>query len=877
MPKAPVPAPIPGRSDELLERAGQLAVLKEALAYVGRSGRGTVVMVSGEAGVGKTALLRSFCDEIARPPAVLWGTCDPLFTPRPFGPLFAIAEGTGGELGAALAQAANPQQVALALARELRSAPPRLLVLEDLHWADEATLDVFTLVVRRAGTLPVLVIGTYRDDALENAHPLRRVLGELATTTAVRRLKLAPLSANAVGQLAAPYGIDGRELYEKTGGNPFFVVEVLAGESEEIPPTVKDAVLARAMRLRLSARELLEAAAVVSQRAELWLLEALAGTAAEAVDACVSAGMLVAEGDGVVFRHELARLSVESSVGPAKKAGLHRLALAAISARPGHASDFARLAHHAEAAGDTDAVVRFALPAAERASSMGAHREAAAQYGRVLRSGAGLALEQRADLLERRSYECYLTDQSDEAIAALEEALECRRALGDTLGEGRSLTRLADILWCPGRTAESGRAAREAVAVLEPLPASRELAKAYAMLAWNIGENDGWAAATEPGERALQLAEDLGDTGTALDARTRLACALPDGRLEAMEQVLQDAQRAGLVEHAGGMYTWLLRFALDMRRYDVVADRLATGLEYCSDHGLELFRLYLLSYRARLYLAQGRWAQAAETAEAVLRIPRTSIMPRITALTVLGLVRAKRGDPGHRPLLDEAWDLARPTGEIGRLGFVAAARAEAAWLGCDPEGVASATELALALALRCGSDLADELGVWRSRAGLGAGKPVATSSPYGLQLAGSWDAARASWVEAGCPYEAALCLADADDEAGLRLSWEELLGLEARPAAAIVARRLRERGVISLPRGPRPTTRRNQYGLTARELEVLALVNEGLQNGQIADRLVVSVRTVDHHVEAILRKLGAKTRADARVTATSLGIAVAAP
>jgi DNA-binding CsgD family transcriptional regulator len=876
MSHAAVVAAVPGRSDELLERAGQLAVLKEALASVGRAGRGTVVVVRGEAGVGKTALLRSFRDRVAQAQAVLWGTCDPLFTPRPYGPLFAIAEGTGGELGTALAQGANPHQVALALARELRSPPPTLLVLEDLHFADEATLDVFTLLVRRAEATPALVVGTCRDDALENAHPLRRVLGELATA-GVRRLKLAPLSPDAVGQLAAPHGVDGQALYDKTGGNPFFVVEVLAGGSEEIPPTVKDAVLARAMRLSPSAREFLEAAAVVPQRAELWLLEALAGAAVEAVDECVGAGMLVPEGDGVVFRHELARLSLESSVGPASKVRLHRRALAAISARPGHPLDFARLAHHAEAAGDAVAVVRFAVPAAERASSMGAHREAAAQYGRVLRSGAGPPLEQRADVLERRSHECYLTDQSDEAIAALEEALECRRALGDRLGEGRTLTRLSYILWCPGRAGESGRAAREAVAVLEPLPASRELAKAYANLARSIGETDGWAAGAGWGERALQLALDLGDTETALEAKRILARALPDGGLEAMGQVFDDAQRAGLVEVTGSTYGWLADNALDARRYDMAADQLARGLEYCSDHGLELFRLYLLSHRARLYLAQGRWAQAAETADAVLRIPRTSIMPRITALTVLGLVRARRGDPGHRPLLDEAWDLARPTGEIGRFGRVAAARAEAAWLSSDPDGVASATELALALALRCGSALADELAVWRHRAGLRPQEPVVAGSPHGLELVGSCAGARALWVEAGCPYEAALSLADADDEARLRLALEELLVLGARPAAAMLARRLRERGVMSLPRGPRPTTLQNQYGLTARELEVLALVNEGLQNGQIADRLVVSVRTVDHHVEAILRKLGAKTRADARVTATSLGKAVAAP
>ena len=205
---------------------------------------------------------------------------------------------------------------------------------------------------------------------------------------------------------------------------------------------------------------------------------------------------------------------------------------------------------------------------------------------------------------------------------------------------------------------------------------------------------------------------------------------------------------------------------------------------------------------------------------------------------------------------------------------MAAARAEAAWLNSDPDGVASATEVAWALALRCGSALADELGVWRRRAGLSAGKPVVAGSPYGLQLAGSSDAAQAVWAEAGCPYEAALCLADGDDKARLRLALEELLALEARPAAAIVARRLRDRGVTLLPRGPRATTRRNQYGLTAREVEVLVLLNEGLRNGQIAERLVLSVRTVNHHVEAILRKVGAKTRADVRATATPVGIAV---
>ena len=427
------------------------------------------------------------------------------------------------------------------------------------------------------------------------------------------------------------------------------------------------------MRLSPNARALLEAAAVVPQRAELWLLGALAGAAVGAVDECVSAGMLVVDGDGVVFRHELARLSLESSIGPVSKVRLHRQALAAISGRPGHALDFARLAHHAEAAGDSDAVFHFALPAAERASSMGAHREAAAQYGRVLRSGAGLPLDQRADVLERRSQECYLTDQSDEAIAALEEALECRRALGDKLGEGRTLRRLASILWCPGRTGESRQASREAVAVLERLPASRELAEAYARLASSIGGTEGWAAGAEWGERALQLAEDLGDTGTALEAKRFLAFGLPDGGLEAMEQVLGDAKRANLVEEVGVTYIALASNALDVRRYDVAADQLAKGLEYCSDHGLELFRLYLFSYRARLLPCSRSLGTGGRDGRHGLEDPPDVDKPAHHRPDCPGARPGQAGDPGHRPLLDEAWDLAQPTGELSRLGPVASA------------------------------------------------------------------------------------------------------------------------------------------------------------------------------------------------------------
>ena len=488
-----------------------------------------MVVVCGEAGVGKTALLRSFCDAVVGSQRVLWGTCDPLFTPPPFGPLFAIAEGTGGELGPALAQGANPHQVALALARELGSSPPTLLVLEDLHWADEATLDVFTLLVRRAEAAPALVVGTYRDDALENAHPLRRVLGELATTTAVRRLKLAPLSPDAVGQLAAPHGVDGRELYEKTGGNPFFVAEVLAGGSEEIPATVKDAVLARAMRLSPSARRAPRGGRGGAPTSRAVAARGPGGRRRRGPWTSASA-------PACWCRRTTGWCSGTSSPVSAWRARLAPGVKLACTLKPLQPSLVAQATLWTSPAWPT--MPRRPGTPTLSSALLSPRRSEPARWAPTARrrpstggssgSGPGCRSTQRADVLERRSHECYLTDQSDEAIAALQEALECRRALGDRLGEGRSLSRLGEILWCPGRAGESGRACCEAVAVLESLPASRELAKAYARLARSIADTDGWGKVGDLAERALQLAEDLGDTETALEARRIVACGLPE-------------------------------------------------------------------------------------------------------------------------------------------------------------------------------------------------------------------------------------------------------------------------------------------------------------------------------------------------------------
>ncbi|HET7529773.1 MAG TPA: AAA family ATPase, partial [Mycobacteriales bacterium] len=363
---------------QLLEREAALDTLA-GYAADARDGDARMVLVAGEAGVGKTSLVEAFVERL--PDArVVWGRCDGSFTPQPLTPLYDVAAALRGPLLAAWHDDAECSQLFRQLLDELASgvAPLTVVVFEDVHWADDATLDLLRFLGPRLRDSHGLVVATYRDDGLAADHPLRVTLGELSSQRAVRRLGLAPLSRSAVAQLAAGSALAADDLFELTGGNPFLVGEVLQAGVADVPRSARDAVLARVGRLSPEARAVLEAAAVIGLRVDVDVLLRVVAADATAIDECLTAGALVSAGASFRFRHEIARRAIDESIAAHRRGDLHRRTFVGLIATG--CTDDARLAHHAEGAGDASAVLHHATLAARRAESLAAHREAAAQY-----------------------------------------------------------------------------------------------------------------------------------------------------------------------------------------------------------------------------------------------------------------------------------------------------------------------------------------------------------------------------------------------------------------------------------------------------------------------------------------------------------------
>jgi DNA-binding CsgD family transcriptional regulator/tetratricopeptide (TPR) repeat protein len=547
--------------------------------------------------------------------------------------------------------------------------------------------------------------------------------------------------------------------------------------------------------------------------------------------------------------------------------------LAVLAVRPGVPP--ARLVHHAAGARSARDVLAFAPLAGTEAESVGAHREAAAHYRVALEHVEDLPLEQIAQLQERYSYECYLTDQGTEAIRARKAALAAWRTLGERLKEGDSLRALSRFNWSAGQRAEADRYAVDAVGVLETLPPGPELAMAYSnlsqlnMLAHEIPAAVAWA------HRTLELAEPMGQLDVVSHAlnnlgSSKLIAGDPSGRAD-LEKSLQIALDGDFQEHAARSYTNLAANAVVARDYPQADLHLQVGISYCDDRDLDLWRTYMVGWRARARFERVDWDGASQDIETVLRDPRTGPMGRVMALTFLGHMRIRRGDPDSDSPLQEARAIASLMDETQRLAPLADAFAEAAWLADDHETVVREVRAAYELTRSHHEPWPKGmLAVWLWRAGALDEIPTDIARPYALEISGDWQAASQVWGEVGCPYERANILAWYGGEAGQREALGVFEQLGATPAAQALRRKMRAQGMQGVPRGSRASTRLDPHGLTKREAQILGLLSQGLRNSAIAKRLFLSTKTVDHHVSSILTKLNVPSRAEAVAVARKL-------
>lgn len=848
----------------MLERDAELVRLRDALSSAPSSG-GHIVLVRGPAGIGKSLLVRRFLDHVAECARGFLGRCDDLRTPQPLAPVWDVAR-SSPDVASALAD--GDRRVVMDALLDLVSHPTQstVLVFEDTQWADEATLDVITFLGRRIERANGLMILTYRDDEVDDAHPLRRALGEIPPAS-YERMRLRPLSLHAVTALVGDVKLDPRDVFDLTGGNPLFVSEVVATGSMAVPQSVRDAVLARVAKMTPSARGLVELVSVFPGGAEATVADQLAEPRADDVREARRQGLLHADGDTLTFHHELQRRAVEDSLSPQLRRTLHRDVLACIAER----ADAARLVHHARGADDDAALLAYAPRAADAALAAGSHREALDHLRAVGPYLDQLPAAQAADIADawvRTSYHV----GAEDAITVLPRAIALRRTAGDIRALGATLAFAVFVFQIHGRSDEAEACALEAVDLLEARPPGRELAYALtegARLHLVRGDDDAGIALLD---RALAIADAEADDRTAASALTLKGSMLHhQGDPRALSLIEGAHRRAAAGGHRFEEADALLVLASkaadvrDLARAIDLAERARTT---AARHELWGMETYIRAVIAELDLWTGDWLAAQDHASEAMGVPDAEAI----AWRILATIDARRGRRGAAETVERMWAAAGATGEPLRMDPAAGVVAEYLWIsGRTDADLLAQLDRELERGLR--NEVVWPSGTfafWMWQLGRLPDVPSRLPDCHRWIMEGDIERAAAFWAARGARYDQALALMHGDDERAVEaVRLMEELGADG--SARRLRTELRQRG-LRVPRGRSRSSREHAAGLTARQAEVLDLLARGLSNADIAEDLFVSHRTVENHVAVILMKLDVADRHEAVAAARERGL-----
>lgn len=853
---------------ELLEREPALGALDEALAAAAR-GRGSIALIAGEPGIGKTALVTAFAHGAAARCRVLLGICDDLATPRPLGAFRELDETFNGPLAEWLRRGRVPDAFPTLLLEELRAGQdPTLLIIEDVHWADQATIDALTVVGRRLRDMPVLLILTLRAGELASHPPLLAALDALQRTPTLH-VQLGPLSHAAVERLA---GEQSEAVYALSGGNPFFVTELVAHQGE-LPPSLANAVLGRVARLGNASRGLLELIAMVPGRVPIPVLDLLDPGWALAAEDAERHELLTVDHAHVRYRHELTRAAVRSSVPLGRRRLLHRRVLCALQEVGADAAD---LVHHAEAAGLHDVVAEHALVAAREAEALGSSREAFAHYVRATASTERLDEEDEAALWEGLARTAHLVGRTREAVESLTRAILLHQERGRQDEAGRCTASRAHLHWFQGEGRAAWQDACAAIRELELTGPAVELARAYltaselAMLSGRKVDAVRWA------ERALRLGRN--DGTLRVRAMTSIGAARLQSDPEDIHSLVEALHLARTPSEHHQAVLGLITLAyvnLQWGRPDKAREYAELGRRYAEAHEVHTMAMYLDALLAWLRLRAGDW-EAAERLAGSLSHQGRGVGHTVTELqarTVLAELAVRRGDTGVDELLAELAADADRTGELKRIGPVVELQLERALTSGERLPLECFDQLRATVGdepLREGGGAA-RVAAWASLCGVPWDAVPKAGAPYAAMIAGDWQAAADAFGAVGWRYDRALMLSHLDSHEHLVEGLQAARSLGAGPLEQQITRRMQELAV-PVPRGPHTSTRANPGQLTDRQLEVLSLVRRGCSNAEIAHALRISPRTVEHHVAAILSRLDATSRVEAVARAADLGL-----
>lgn len=865
------------RNMELIERATFLTSLQLQFEKV-VAGEGHCVFVSGEAGIGKTSLVKEFCKDIKNEAAIYTGTCDALFTPRPLSPLYDIAGQLTGHLQDHIKTIEDRAGLFARFFHELTNQQqPVVMIFEDIHWADEATLDFIKFFIRRITQTSCFFLLTYRDNEIHSRHLLRNIFGELAAGS-FTRLQLLPLSGEAVTKLATDKGYSGEDVYSISGGNPFYVNEILASYSPGIPENIKDSILAVHNRQDEKTRYIWDVLSMLPTGLETKYLYKIDPRYEDAIENSLESRILIINNGLLLFKHELYRRTIEQSLSPIKRVAFNKRILDLFEKEFEKDNKTERIIHHAKNANAYELVVKYAPVAAKQAASVGAHIEASKLYFSAIEYYQGNDKDLLVELYESYAYECYLTNQHKEAIIYTGKSLNIWKKKNNVGNMGYCMRLLSRLWWFEGNREVSENFGRQAIEVLENQPSSNTKAMAYSNMAQLRMVSNDTVECISWGKKAIAIANEVNDEETLAHVLNCLgtvymkdSSSIKKG-IGMLQHSLEIALKNGYHEHVARAYTNLGSSGVSMKEYALAEKSLKEGIQYCDEMDLHSSKLYMEGYYARLKLETGYFNEANNIAGNLLKNENLFPVIKIGALLVVAIIKIRRGGRDVLPLLLEAKNLAFETRELQRIIPALSALLEYEWITGKIYVETEDIDRAISMMKERGNiSKKSRLFYWLRKARKQYPQLKEIFEEHELNSAGLALGEAVFWEKLGCRYEQAVALFEGNEE-DKRKAITIVHELGADAVYEKMKQEMRGSGIKKIPRGIRESTRCNPAQLTSRELDVLQLLKEGMLNKEIAGSLFISTRTVDHHISSIFFKLGVNSRTKAVQEATRLGV-----